>query len=64
MTRSEVQIKFKEIVFDMAIVAGMSGFDYGLWLAWRPLGFIVGGLSLAAFGMFMGYDRQALRRRS
>ena len=64
MTEAKKTSKLKEAAFDLAIVAGMGIFDYGLWLAWRPLGFIVGGLSLAAFGMFMGYDRQAMRRQS
>lgn len=53
----------KAASFDGMVLAGAVVLDYGLWLAWHPLGFIVGGLSLAAAGIFLGYDRETLRRR-
>jgi hypothetical protein len=40
---------------DTCFLAGCAVFVYGVWLAWRPLGFIVGGLAVAAIAFFMGY---------
>ena len=40
---------------DTMLIAGFSAFVYGLSLAWRPLAFIVGGLSVGAAAFFFGY---------
>jgi hypothetical protein len=61
---AKVQKKLRELAFDALVLTGAAIFAYGLWLAWHPLGFIVGGLMLGAAGIFFGYDREALRRRS
>lgn len=41
---------------DLVLLAGFVSLVYGLWLAWRPLGFIVGGLVLGAAAFFFHYD--------
>ena len=61
---AQVAKKAKELGFDLLVLVGAAVFAYGLWLAWHPLGFIVGGILLAAAGIFFGYDRETLRRRS
>lgn len=35
------------LVLGAVFLAGAIGITFGCWLAWRPLGFIVGGLMLA-----------------
>ncbi len=45
----------QKLCFDLAFLVGCAIFVYGLWLAWRPLGFIVGGIVLAAFSFFSAY---------
>lgn len=47
--------KLAKLACDGAAVVGMAAFDYGLWLAWHPLGFIVGGLAVGAGAFFLGY---------
>jgi hypothetical protein len=42
-------------VLDLLFLVGAAVFAFGFWLAWHPLGFIVGGLTLAAFAFFGGY---------
>jgi hypothetical protein len=49
------------IGWDLAFLAGSLLCCYGLSLAYRPLGFIVGGLELAAASFLQGY--WASRRR-
>lgn len=45
----------KTIILDVGVVIGAAVFVYGLAQAWRPLGFIVGGLLLAAGCFVLGY---------
>jgi len=45
----------QKLCLDLAFLVGCAVFVYGLWLAWRPLGFIVGGIVLAAFSFFSAY---------
>ena len=47
--------------WDLVFLIGCAVFVYGLSLAWRPLGFIVGGLIVASGAFFKGY--WASRRR-
>jgi hypothetical protein len=42
---------------DMVLLLGVAALAYGFWLAWRPLGYIVGGLMLAAIGIFLDRNR-------
>jgi hypothetical protein len=42
-------------VCDAGLVMGFLAFVYGLSLAWRPLGFIVGGAILASCCFLIGY---------
>lgn len=42
---------------DMVLLLGVAALVYGCWLAWRPLGYIVGGLMLAAIGIFLDRNR-------
>lgn len=44
------------IACELCMVAGLAIFVYGLWLTWRPLGWIVGGLLLAAGAFFFHYN--------
>jgi hypothetical protein len=53
-----VKEKILKAVWDAGMVAGAAAAVYGLWLAWHPLGFIVGGLLAAAGCFFGGYQEQ------
>jgi len=44
----------ERILADLAVIVGLIAFAYGFWLAWRPLGFIIGGLALFALGILFG----------
>lgn len=44
------------ILCDVLLLAGFVSLVYGLWTAWRPLGFIVGGLLLGAAAFSLNYD--------
>lgn len=46
------------IACNIVFLAGFAGLVYGLWLAWHPLGFILGGLLLAAGAFFYEYNLQ------
>lgn len=52
------------LLADAAALLGLAAFSYGFWLAWRPLGFIVGGLALSALGVLYGRSIAEIRRRS
>jgi hypothetical protein len=58
--RTELAIS---MLFDCLVVAGTCVCCYGLWMAWHPLGFIVGGGAGVAAGIFLGYNAKAPRRR-
>jgi hypothetical protein len=47
-----------KLSFDLVFLAGCAVFVYGLSLAWLPLGFIVGGIVLAAIAFFAGYQHR------
>jgi hypothetical protein len=51
--------RIQKLTFDLLFLCGCGVFVYGLWLAWRPLGFIVGGTVIAALAFFAGYQRPA-----
>lgn len=55
-----VKEKFLKAGWDAGMVVGAAAAVYGLWLAWHPLGFIVGGLAGAAGCFFGGYQAQRL----
>jgi uncharacterized membrane protein YiaA len=44
------------IACELFMVAGLFAFVYGLWLAWHPLGWMIGGLLLAACAFFVHYN--------
>jgi hypothetical protein len=52
---SVVRVLLGEYSLDVVFLLGTAIAAYGFWLAWRPLGFIIGGLFLAAFAYFTGY---------
>jgi hypothetical protein len=47
----------REHALDVVFFIGVAVFSFGFWLAWRPLGFIVSGLVIAAFSFFADYRR-------
>ncbi|HVJ09277.1 MAG TPA: hypothetical protein VM554_12925 [Acidisarcina sp.] len=49
---------------DLGVIAGAGVFVYGLWLAWPPLGFVVGGLLVSAASFFLGYGATRFRGRN
>jgi len=55
--------RIKSAVFDGSVLVGVAMLSFGVWLAWRPGGFIVGGLALAGLGMLLGRNLEASRRR-
>lgn len=48
-------VKESELLWDLLLLAGAALFVYGMALAWRPLGFILGGLLLAVAAFLNGY---------
>jgi hypothetical protein len=52
-----VKKRLQRAGLDVAFLAGCAVCAFGLWLAWRPLGFIVGGIAIAAVAFFAGYQR-------
>jgi hypothetical protein len=51
---------------DLVVLAGFAATSYGFWLAWHPLGFMLGGLGLAGLGILheRGAAASAMGRRS
>lgn len=47
-------IPLAAIVAGLAVLFGVGLFSFGFWLAWHPLGFIMGGLAVAAVGILLG----------
>lgn len=43
---------------DSLVLAGSICAVVGMWLAWPPLGLVLGGVAMAAFGIFWEMDRQ------
>ncbi len=56
-------LQLKTLAFNLLLLIGAGVFDYGLWLAWRPLGFVFAGLELATAGFLLAYEQETLRRR-
>ncbi len=54
--------KMTRLMSDGLLLIGLCIFIVGLSMAWRPLGFIVGGLILAAVAFFFGYGAARFRR--
>ena len=54
----------KSILAGLVFLAGLGLFAYGCWLAWHPLGFIMGGLVLTAGALFFERGTAVARRRS
>jgi hypothetical protein len=52
-----LKTRLQRIGLDLAFLVGCAVLVYGLSLAWRPLGFIVGGGALAAIALLAGYHR-------
>jgi hypothetical protein len=44
----------ESIVIDGSLLAGLGLVTYGAWLIFPPAGFVVAGVLLLAFGVFMG----------
>ena len=55
---------FAAIAAGLAVLFGIGISSFGFWLAWHPLGFIVGGLSASTVGVLLGRKAQRLARRS
>jgi hypothetical protein len=51
-------MKRSQVIYDALAAAGCLWTSYGCWLAWHPLGFIVGGILLAGCSFFLGYAKQ------
>lgn len=47
----------RQMICDGTLVFGAGVFSYGCWLAWHPLGFILGGLLIAIAAFLNGYRR-------
>lgn len=58
------RLQLRGLFFDAIVVLGVAAVAYGFWRAWRPLGFIIGGLFAAAAAFLFGYNPETLRRRS
>lgn len=56
--------KVVKFAADVVLVIASAVFVYGLCLAWRPLGFIVGGLLCAIAALFVGYSNGNFGRRN
>ena len=48
---------------DVLLLVSFAVFVYGLSLAYRPLGFIVGGLVAGGAALFVGYSVGSIRSR-
>jgi hypothetical protein len=49
--------KLSAFLPDAVLLLGGVMLAYGFWLAWRPLGYMMGGLMLAAIGLFLDRNR-------
>jgi hypothetical protein len=56
MSRKE-PVKVPEWIAGMVVIAGMGVFVRGVWLAWRPGGWIMAGLLIAIPALFFLYDK-------
>ena len=46
----------RKIWCDLGALAGGASFVYGAWLAWHPLGFMVGGILGSAGAIFVAFS--------
>ena len=46
------------MVRDAVVLIGAGSLIYGTWLVWRPLGFMLVGITLMAFAILWEIDRQ------
>lgn len=54
-----MDLKRQRITFaDIAALAGLALLAVGCWMAWRPLGLIVPGVLLMAYGVLAGLNEQ------
>lgn len=58
--RKEKQRNVTMLVAGLAVMAGLGVSVRGVWLAWRPGGWIAAGLLIAVPALFVAYD--AFRR--
>ena len=58
--------RLPQLIADLSVLAGIAALSYGFWIAWHPLGFIVGGSALMASGILFGRSIAPVdpRRRS
>jgi hypothetical protein len=47
-------IPIARVVAGVAVLLGLGVSSFGFWLAWRPLGFIMGGLGVLMIGLQLG----------
>jgi hypothetical protein len=59
---SKLIVLLKSVAADVVVLAGLAALAYGFWQAWRPLGFIVVGLTMIFFGA--GLSRSGAARRN
>lgn len=52
----------RKALWDGVFLAGGAVGVYGVWQAWHPLGWIVGGAGLAAVGFLNGYVESGRKR--
>ncbi len=51
-------------IADAIVIVGLLCFVYGIWLAWKPLGYMVSGVLLAAAAFFIHYGAIRKTERS
>lgn len=54
--------KMKFTAMDAVAVLAFAAFVYGLWLAWHPLGWIVGGLVVSVCAVMLDYSTRSDKR--
>jgi hypothetical protein len=52
------------ILRDVSVIAGAACLVYGAWAAWRPLGFILGGMGLIAAAVLWELDERWKREEA
>ena len=55
INRPQLLATAKGIVRDLMALAGVAAIAYGCWLAWVPLGYIVGGLIVSGGAIALAY---------
>ena len=57
-------VQLTPVVAGLAVLFGVAVFSFGFWLAWHPLGFIVGGLAVSTLGVLLGRNKRSARRQA